>query len=288
MHYNQTKYEDFSRLRPAYKFNLVANWDELNRNVAREVVDALKAAHAANKQILLILPVGPLDFSYWARRCNQENVACAPLIVMNMDEYLDDQDNFISLEHPLSFRRFMQRNFVELLKPKLRPNPANLKFPDPAQPEATTAFIEAFGGADLCYGGVGIAGHLAFNDPPEPGEWVSDHAVRDSRTRRLTISRESATQMAMGGVSGNWDILPRRAVTLGMHEILLSKKLHLTFLRNWHAGTMRRALFGPITGKWPASFVQEHKNIEVTVTRLAAKPPLSSNLLQATGEGEET
>jgi len=70
----------------------------------------------------------------------------------------------------------------------------------------------------------GITGHFAFNDPPEPHEPLSDDDVRTSRTRRLTIPRESATQMAMGGVNGNWDILPRRAVTLGMHELLLSKR----------------------------------------------------------------
>jgi hypothetical protein len=45
-----------------------------------------------------------------------------------------------------------------------------------------------------------------------------DRDVRNVRTRHLTISRESATQMAMGGVDGNWDILPRRAVTPTMYE----------------------------------------------------------------------
>jgi glucosamine-6-phosphate deaminase len=131
---------------------------------------------------------------------------------------------------------------------------------------------------------MGITGHFAFNDPPEPGEPVIDDEVRSSRTRRLTISRESATQMAMGGVSGNWDILPRRAVTLGMYELLLSKRIHLTFMRDWHAGVLRRALFGPVTGRCPGSFLQEHPHVAVTVTRLAAKVPLC-HVAQATGEG---
>ncbi len=91
----------------------------------------------------------------------------------------------------------------------------------------------------------------------------------------------------MGGVDGNWDILPRRAITLGMYELLMSKKIHLTFMRSWHAGVLRRALFGPVTGACPGSFVQEHPQVEVTVTRLAARVP-SCNVAQATGEGGDT
>lgn len=283
--YNQLEFEDFSRLRP-WRFSLVANLDELNRRIAREAVDLIQAAQRRNQPLLMIVPVGPLDYSYWARLCNEENVSCAGVTTMCMDEYLDDSDRAIPLEHPLSFRGFVQRTLIDPLKPKLRPDPANVRFPDPREPEASTALIESFGGADVCYGGMGITGHFAFNDPPEPGQPVVDAEVRASRTRRLTISRESSTQMAMGGVNGNLDILPRRAVTLGMYELLLSKRIHLTFMRAWHSGVLRRALFGPVTGRCPGSFVQEHRNVEVSVTQLAARPPLC-NVTQATGEGGE-
>ena len=286
MDYNKTTFEDFGRLRP-FRFNLVANADELNRRIAREAVDAIKAAGAAGRQILMILPVGPLDYSYWARLCNAERVSCAPLVSMNMDEYLDDRGDLIAMDHPLSFRSFMKRTLVDPLDARLRPDPANVRFPDPHNPEAASSFMDSFGGADLCYAGIGISGHMAFNDPPEPGEPVVDAEVRNSRTRLLTISRESATQMAMGGVNGNWEILPRRAVTVGLHDILASKKLHLTFLRSWHSGVLRRALFGPVTGRFPGSFAQEHRNLEVTVTQLAARPPVC-NVAQAIGGKEET
>lgn len=286
MDYNQTTFEDFGRLRPC-RFNLVEDFDELNRRVAREAVDAIKAAARESRQVLMILPVGPLDYRYWARLCNEEKVSCEPLVSVNMDEYLDDEDNTIGLDHPLSFRRFMNSTFIGALDSKLRPDPANVCFPDPHEPEATTALVETFGGADLCFAGMGITGHLAFNDPPEPGEPVIDEEVRNLRTRCLTINRESSTQMAMGGVNGNWDILPRRAITIGMYELLMTKKLHLTFMRSWHSGVLRRALFGPVTGKCPGSFAQEHSNLEVTLTKLAARPPLC-NVAQATGEGDDT
>lgn len=284
--YNQLEFDDFARRRP-FRFDLVANCDELNQKIAREAVDVIKATNAKNRPVLIIVPVGPLDYSYWSRLLNAENVSCAGLTTMGMDEYLDDADQAIVRSHPLSFHGYVQRTLVEPLKSKLRPDPANVRFPDPREPEAATALIESFGGAEVCYGGMGITGHFAFNDPPEPGEPVVDAEVRRSRTRLLTINRESTTQMAMGGVNGNLDILPRRAVTLGMYELLLSKRIHLTFMRSWHAGVLRRALFGPVTGRCPGSFIQEHKHVDVTLTRFAAKVPLC-NVAQATGEGDET
>jgi hypothetical protein len=58
-----------------------------------------------------------------------------------------------------------------------------------------------------------------------------------------------------------------------MRDILESKLIHLTLLRTWHAGLWRRAFFGPVTGRFPASFLQEHPHVKVTATRLAAAPP---------------
>lgn len=274
---------EFPKRRP-WRFNLVENTDALNRAIAREAVDAIKAAGRSGRRVLVITPVGPLDYSYWARLCNEERVSCEPLITLAMDEYLDDRSgDYIDLRHPLSFRRFVHETLVNNLDPSLRPDPANIHFPDPREPAKTTALVESHGGADLCFGGCGITGHFAFNDPPEPGEPCDDGQVRGSRTRCLTISRESQAQMCMGGTNGNWDILPRRAVTLGMHELLLSRKIHLTFMRSWHAGVLRRVLFGPVTGRCPGSFVQEHPNVEVTLTKPTASLPIM-NVAQATGE----
>ena len=281
MDYYSLRFEQFAGLRP-WRFNLVSDLDELNRLIARQAVDAIREAGRSGRRLLIITPVGPLDYSYWARLCNQEGVSCEPLVTLNMDEYIDESGDYIASDHPLSFRRFVADTLVENLKPPLRPDPANIRFPDPHEPERTTALVESHGGADLCYGGMGITGHFAFNDPPEPDEPCDDEAVRSSRTRCLTIMRESQVQMCMGGTNGHWDIIPPRAVTLGMHELLMSKRIHLTFMRSWHAGVLRRALFGPVTGRCPGSFIQQHPAVEVTLTELAAALPVL-NVAQATG-----
>ncbi len=266
-------FEDFSRLRP-WKFVRVADVDALNRMIADEVTAALKTASRLGRRLMVICPVGPLDFSYWADRMNREATDGTALITVNMDEYIGADGRLIPESHPLSFRRFMNDGLFGRLEGKARVPPENIHFPSPDAPDETTQLIEEHGGADLCYGGLGLTGHFAFNDPPPDGEPCDDRLVRGSRARALEIGPESMAQMCMGGTAGNWEIIPRRAVTLGMYELMMSKCVHLTFMRSWHAGVLRRALFGPVTGRCPGSFLQTHPNLKVTLTELAANLPL--------------
>lgn len=154
----------------------------------------------------------------------------------------------------------------------------------PDAPEKMTEIIDEIDGADICWVGFGITGHVAFNDPPSMlGELTGVENYRNSKTRKLTISPMSNAQMLMGGTNGNYDVLPARAAIVGMYELLKSKHFHCTFMRNWHAGLWRRAFLGPVTDEFPGSLLQDHPNLRITMTKLAAAVPFV-NTSQATGE----
>lgn len=270
-----------------FPFQIVEDHDSLNRVAARHVVDLVSENSQMGKDTTLILPVGPLLYEPLAELCNREKVPLDRLTIFMMDEYLDTDGNPIPESHPLSFKGFVRASLVSQLDPALGFSMDRVIFPLPDLLDEVSNGILSIGGVDLCFGGVGISGHLAFNDPPEPEETDKDiNWVRNCPARIVTISRESTTQMAVGGTHGNWAIIPRRAVTLGMKEILASKRICLTFMRTWHAGTMRRALFGPVSPDCPASLVQEHPNVEVVLTESAAAPPLV-NITLDTGEEEQ-
>jgi glucosamine-6-phosphate deaminase len=266
------EFDEFSKLKP-WRFSRVPDPGSLNRLVVEELVSKLKGAAAQKKKLMVICPVGPLDYSFWVKRLNQEQIDGSFLVTVNMDEYLNKEGGLLEELHPLSFRKFMRDSLFNRLRGKARIPDENIYFPSPDAPERTTELIQSHGGADVCYGGFGLTGHFAFNDPPAPSEPCDDDEVRNSRTRVVTICPESQAQMCMGGTAGNWEIIPKRAVTLGMYELMLSKKIHLTFMRSWHAGVLRRALFGEVSGRCPGSFIQEHPDVEVTMTELAATVP---------------
>lgn len=266
------------------KITVVRDVDALNRSIACEFADLLEEKTERDEMLNAIVPVGPLDFRYFVDEVRRRGLSCRNLRSINMDEYLDNSGRWIEKEHPLSFRRYMEESFFSLLPDRDRPLPENIVFPDPYDPGSLTKLIDEIGGADIFWSGFGISGHVAFNDPPGMvGEPDDLDSFRESRTRIIHVGEMSTTQMLMGATDGNSEVLPRRAITMGMYEILKTKKLHLTFMRSWHAGVWRRALLGPVTQSFPGSLVQMHPDLEVTMTLLASQVP-RINTLQATGE----
>ena len=255
------------------RVQVCADADALAEAMAAAMLDEIRTAARAGRAATLVVPVGPVDqFAVLARRINTERVGCRDVVLINMDEYLADDDRMIPPDHPLSFRGFMDRAFYGLLDPLLAPAPASRVFPDPRDPDAVGRLIERRGGVDACFGGIGINGHVAFNEPPEPGEDVTADEFARLPTRVLALSRETRTinSVTVGGEIG---VVPRRAVTVGMREILASRRLRFYCNRPWQRAVVRRVLHGAITPACPASFLRTHADASLTVTELVAEPP---------------
>lgn len=242
-------------------------------DLAENIRDEIRAANDAGRPLTLIIPVGPVDqFPILARLLNEGRVSCASVLFLNMDEYLTDADEWVPANHPLSFRGYMDRAFYHLLDPELAP-PLELRvFPDPKQPERIAELIAARGGVEVCYGGIGINGHLAFNEPPEPGESMSVEEFAALPTRNLDLSRETKTINSVT-VGGEIALVPARAVTVGMKEILEARKLRFYCNRPWQSAVVRRALHGPVTAACPASLLRRHADAVLTVADYVARPP---------------
>ncbi len=201
---------------------VVADGEALTRHFAATMVAEFRAAKGrARAQVVFIVPVGPIgQFELLAQHCNETRLSLADLVLINMDEYLTPGGDYVPLDDPLSFRAHMERALWSRLDPALAPPLAHRHFPDPRDPQATGRLIERCGGVDVAFGGVGITGHLAFNDPPEPGETVDEQSFANLPTRVVELNRETRTINAVTATRGNIDRIPRSAVTVGMKEIL--------------------------------------------------------------------
>ena len=263
------------------QFQFVRTHEDMCRIIAEEIVGLIETNAAQGKMTKLILPVGPFDYTYLARLCNQRGVSCESLVIFSMDEYCYPDGSAIPMDHPLSFRAFYQRTLLDVLDEDKKLPPDQLILPDPQDLDMVCRKMEQFGQIDITYAGFGINGHIAFNSPPR--QHMDVESFRSTTTRILELREGDMVQMAMGGTAGNLEIIPPKAVTLGLKELLRARKMHLTFMRSWHAGVLRRALFGPVTADFPGSLVQLHDDVCATVTDLAAAlPPFS--LLQSPGK----
>ncbi|MCX6897873.1 MAG: glucosamine-6-phosphate isomerase [Verrucomicrobia bacterium] len=255
------------------KVRILGDIASIGRDVAEAMHREILNARAEDRGATLIVPVGPVEqFPLLAKMINDERINCRDVVLINMDEYLTDDDRFIPADHPLSFRGFMNRLFYDRLDPVFAPLPENRIFPDPQDPGAVPRFIERRGGVDACFGGIGINGHFAFNEPPEPGVTMSVEQFAALPTRVLSLTRETRTINSVT-VGGEIAVIPHRAVTVGMKECLGARRLRLYCNRVWQSAVARRALHGPITAACPASLMRLHLDAVLTVADYVAQPP---------------
>jgi glucosamine-6-phosphate deaminase len=251
------------------RVRMLGDSDSIARDMAKAMLEVLRA----KRQATLIVPVGPVDqFSILAEMINAVRLSLRNVVIINMDEYLTDDDAWLPSDHPLSFRGFMDRKFYDLLDPSLAPPVEHRVFPDPRNPGAIADLIARRGGVDACFGGVGINGHIAFNEPPEPGATMTVESFAALPTRVLDLARETRTINAVT-VGGDIAAIPRRCVTVGMREILGARALRFYCNRPWQAGVVRRLLHGPVTAACPASLLRMHADAELAVAEHVAAAP---------------
>ena len=119
--------------------------------------------------------------------------------------------------------------------------------------------IELAGGIDLQILGVGADGHLAFN---EPGSSLASRM----RVVPVTLSKRRYLAAAFGDEA----MIPRRAVTLGIGNILDSKRCLMLAFGEGKAEIVARIVEGPVTALVPASALQHHPDVTIIVDEAAA------------------
>lgn len=245
--------------------------DAMARAMAVEMAGLIRESMRHGRPVAAIVPVGPVgQYEPLARIIDRDRLDCSRVTFINMDEFLGDDDGgdgWIDPRHPLSFRGFMDRAFYDRLPADARFLPENRIFPDPGDPEALARLIDDRGGVDVCFGGIGLNGHLAFNEPEDAD--VDEFAARPARV--LAIDPASRAHMAVN-LSCALDLIPRRAVTVGMAEILAARRLSIHANRPWQCGIVRQALHGPVTPLCPASYLQRHRDAWLTVADFVAEP----------------
>jgi glucosamine-6-phosphate deaminase len=245
----------------------------LTRAFAAMLLDEFQAAKAAGRERpVFIVPVGPVgQYDMLATHCAADGISLADLTLIGMDEYLTPAGDWIAEDDPRSFRGHMRRHLTELMEPTRAPR---IVFPHPERCAEIGALIAGAGGVDVAFGGVGIAGHMAFNEPPEPGETMGADTFAALPTRIIRLARETRTINAVTVARGAIDLVPERAVTVGMREILGARKLRLFLNRPWQCGILRKLLHGPVTPAVPASFAQRHPNAALVVTEEVTRSPM--------------
>jgi glucosamine-6-phosphate deaminase len=115
------------------------------------------------------------------------------------------------------------------------------------------------GGMDLLVVGLGVNGHIGFNEPA---------ARLTARTHVAELA--AATRRANAGWFGNRvTAVPRRGLSMGLATLLGASAIVVVATGLEKADAVARMLSGPLTCRVPASFLQTHRDCEAWVDRAA-------------------
>jgi len=256
-------------------FRLLADREALMYDFARSIADQIRHRNVEGLKTRFILPVGPVaQYPILVDICNRERISWKNVYTFNMDEFLDWQARPIPVSHPMSFEGYIRRELFGRLDPDLRPAEDHMFFPNALHIDEISRIIERVGGIDCCYGGIGYHGHVAFNEPPL-SRWrrISVEQLRGSLTRILELGDDSIVVQSIHCSGGGAALIPPMAVTLGMRDILASRKIRLYCA----AGERHRAVFritvaGEVAVDYPSTLVQGHPDAEIITDTATAQP----------------
>lgn len=228
--------------------------------------------NARGKDTVMIVPVGPTEqYPIFARLVNQLGVSLKRVHFFNMDEYLITPSQVIDTDHPMSFHYRMEKECYARIKPELVMPKEQRHFPEPGKEAEYDALIEKLGGVDLCLGGLGINGHIAFNEAAEEDDPITAEQFASLGTRVLSITRETRTINAYGYQRGDLRGMPEWCITVGMKQILNARKIYIALNRPWQHGIVKHVLFDKIQPQIPASLLQTHSNVTFCATEEITK-----------------
>ena len=225
------------------------DYDTLSKWSAYYVASKIiKANPSEDKPFVLGLPTGssPLGMYKSLAELNRNGfVSFKHVITFNMDEYAG-----LPEEHPESYHSFMWNNFfkhIDIRKENIHILNGNAPDLD-AECRQYEQKIRQAGGVDLFIGGMGVDGHIAFN---EPGSSLNS----DTRIKTLTTDTIIANSRFF---DNDVNKVPKTALTVGVGTVMRSKEVLILANGLAKAKALKEAVEGAVSQMWTITALQLH------------------------------
>lgn len=246
---------------PEFEVRVIEQTDDFFLAMALDLVGRIRAAAEEGRQFVAILPCGPLaQYDKAVAIINELKLSLAHVHTFNMDEFADQDGVSAPGEWQGSFQYAMRQRFFSRLDPDLRPPEAQIHFPSSANLASYGRQIEDLGGAEVCYGGIGWCGHVAFFEAHLAPEYADLQEYCQAPARVVELHPMTIMQSALHH-GGDWSVVPPQAVTIGPAEVLACRQRSFWLNVNlagvsWQRFIGRLVAFGPVTPWVPGSILQ--------------------------------
>lgn len=230
------------------KFITVDSYEKLSRQAA----NIISAQVIIKPDSVLGLATGSSPLGTYKQLIewyNKGDIDFSGVTSVNLDEYVGLDGN-----NDQSYRYFMNKNFFEHINIDLGntfvPNGCAVDLA--GEGRRYDEHISELGGIDLQLLGIGLDGHIGFNEPDK-------YFVKSTHV----VDLHESTIKANSRFFANIDDVPKKAITMGMVSIMQAKKILLIASGKAKRDILEKAFYGPITPEIPASILQLHPDITV-------------------------
>ena len=228
------------------------DYAKMSKWAADYIADKIRSHNAGpekDRPFILGLPTGSSPIGVYKELVRQNQageLSFANVVTFNMDEYLG-----LPPEHDQSYWYFMHDNFFDHLT-DMKPENINILNGLTDDPEAEGRRYEekiaSYGGIDLFMGGIGVDGHIAFNEP---------YTSLTSRTGLRTLT--SDTRIVNSRFFDNDpEKVPTHALSVGVGTVCDSKEVMILINGHNKARALAKTVQGDVSSKWTCSCLQMH------------------------------
>jgi glucosamine-6-phosphate deaminase len=221
----------------------------MGNHAAAAIGDEIRGCLRKQAGIRIVFAAAPSQAEMLAGLCMEKDIDWTRVTAFHMDEYLG-----LAAGSPQRFGTWLRRAIFDHLPF------AAVHLIEPGDNAAQSAedYATKLNAApiDIVCCGVGVNGHLAFNDPPaEFDEPLMMKAVNlDMQCRQQQVDDQCFASL---------DEVPAEALTMTVAALLASRAIFCTVPGTSKRDAVRRALLGPIDPMCPASALRRHPRCAV-------------------------
>ena len=219
--------------------------EELGRAAATAAAGEILKAIADGGRARIMLAAAPSQTATLTALAAEPGLDWSRVECFHMDEYVG-----LDPAAPQSFRNWLRRNFLDKVPQ------ATFRPLDPE--DGPDAYAKLMGDEpfDLVLFGLGVNGHLAFNDPP--ADFVTKRAY-------LVVQLDEACrrQQVGEGWFASLDDVPRQAISMSVSQILATREILAIVPESRKAQAVHDCFDGPVSVDHPASVLQNHAHTTI-------------------------
>ena len=227
------------------------DYDEMSKIAASIFVEQLKE----NSKTVFGMATGSTPEGFYKQLVSiykEGNISFAQAKSFNLDEYIG-----INPSNEASYHYYMDHNLFNHIDMKQE----NIYLPtgNAANIEKAAmdydAMIEEAGNIDIQLLGIGVNGHIGFNEPGTPFD-LGTNVIK------LAESTREANKIYFDSIND----VPTHAITMGIKTIMKSKKIVLLIAGAAKQEAFDRLRSGEVTEDFPASVLNYHPDVTVIYT----------------------